>query len=637
MSDSREWVLDRHVFASNASAFNSAWETYAWSPEIAGRRAGRLEERVPWAAELGEMDRPPVLTGAEAAWTEVGELPQAYLPLDGRLGFSVSGAIGAQVEDGVGRLWDNPDGKRPRTGTHTLLFAESVFPLVAGFPLGVMLPRGDEGEPAWVRDLRSMELVAPAEIPPVVWDRGATAPHLERARLQYLANLLRRAERTLGPEALERCVRSVYRALAEARAEGAKRFVVGRPEEDRSLSALLVRLLWLSLPIADRLTTFYSTTWLGGRMPEFCLTVATSDKRLRTLLDSGDAVLVPVAGDNEVSNSAGSDGIDAWIDLLLSDLRGYASTAVRADARRLSVFDQNFGSWMAAVAPWPLGRADLSERIQIERRGLGRMRGLGWLVGMDLRHRPVDQRGAALSLLMDDPNLLADTRFCDGVCRALTGSVEGVELARLAVAAGVGAGRRSSGLAIAVRGVHQLVIAGGGFGELAILIDNVRDRDGLAAASEMQRIGIEILRASGRLAELPDFVSTLGGEAFLSDTLEESLSAAGDHFAGEVLWKPDAPNAWPELMTSLWRATAGASERSGSDSVQRVAWQELVSSGQSTLARLSADGDPDVRRLVRSIVVEDPPPPLTLFLALRSSLVSAVGDGRWWGEGSNVA
>ena len=91
MSRPRRFRLDRHLFASNATAYNAAWESYGWTAGLDRARAGRMEERVPWAAELGELADPPVLIdGSGGAVSGIGARPEAFLPLDGRLGLTLT-------------------------------------------------------------------------------------------------------------------------------------------------------------------------------------------------------------------------------------------------------------------------------------------------------------------------------------------------------------------------------------------------------------------------------------------------------------------------------------------------------------------------------------------------------------------
>ncbi|MGD2068241.1 MAG: hypothetical protein PVI57_06105 [Gemmatimonadota bacterium] len=252
--------LDRHLLASSATRWDTAWRTYGWTPALEGPRASRLEEAVPWGTRSARLDRPPRLSGSVAdvlAPGNLARLGRAYLPMDGRLGFSLWGAVG---ESRVGSEW--------RVATHTVLLDEDAFRRLSGHPAGLLAPGGTPAP--WLRSLaEGIDLGEPAPLPPIRVDGSPSLREaMARDRLAELRALLRtlRASRSDGGAGLAAELADVYEALAAAVEGTSLKHVAVRVGEDEGGRALL-RLVWLSLPLEDRLRVFYVTEQRRAERP----------------------------------------------------------------------------------------------------------------------------------------------------------------------------------------------------------------------------------------------------------------------------------------------------------------------------------------------------------------------------------
>ena len=241
--------VERHVLASPADSFDTAWSTYGWSPGIEGR-TGALEEEVPWGSHRAREDEPAKLSGrAESivAPSNLDRLGSSVLSLDGRIGFSLWGAVG-----------EGPARNGWRVVTHTLLFDEEGFRRIAGHPEGLL---GTEASPApWLRALTESERFdEPAPLEPLVLSgTESLTQSLERSRLATIRRFRQRlleAGRTVESLGLE--LAGAYEALAASmRGEGVEHVVV---RGSGALTSCLLRLVWLSLPLEDRVRAAYVT------------------------------------------------------------------------------------------------------------------------------------------------------------------------------------------------------------------------------------------------------------------------------------------------------------------------------------------------------------------------------------------
>ena len=256
-------VIDRHAFASNASSFDTAWQTFGWTPGLGSARASRLEEQVPWATLAARTAAPARLSGERddvLAPDNFDALQWGFLPLDGRHGMSTWGAIGERRN----AEW--------RVLTHTLLFDDTAFDVMAGYPPALMTLPAHAG---WFTEMvEATPFAAAAPLAPIRLPRTrATRQAFEKARRAELSRLRARLLPLLGGEnRLEDEVAALLEALAQVRAGGNIRHVALRAAADRR-SELLVRFAWTSLPLADRAETSFLTEQRRTEAPRVTLLV----------------------------------------------------------------------------------------------------------------------------------------------------------------------------------------------------------------------------------------------------------------------------------------------------------------------------------------------------------------------------
>lgn len=644
--------LDRHLFASNASAYNPAWETCGWTGGLDRVRAGRLEERVPWGAELAESAEPPVLvreggrgpraddpkTDAVAMGT-LG-LPEAFLPLDGRLGFCLSGVVRPAREEARAR--------RPRVATHTLLFDQSLFREIDGFPQGLHLDlsaagmaSGAPAEAAWFAQLRRS---APAGLEPLATpEYRPNRDRIRRARLREVDRLARAAVAAGGVRAVREALVDVYRKVdatsdparapdraptpdapaAKVSRDGAVQVVGTRRE-----ACVVMRLAWLSLPLVDRVRVFYSTLDLRGRHPTPCLVPGAAVPGRGTGTGTG--------GTGAASTKRGP--LETWAALVLGDSAEYGRASARIDARGLSLFRAASEPYVVHWAPARLGAVDLLDRTRLESRGAERWRALGVLAAADLAARPPGRPPEWIDAVLREPLLTTNRRFFDGLVRGFGGKVPGSWAARLAVLAGTGTRRRAEGLVLLVEGLRALAQAGADAGELGAAVGRTREQDGDETVAKLAGIVVGLLEPLGRVADVPKMVDAAG----LRDPMSSRL--ARDLIRVFLAWPGRAHPAWQTLLARVWlglaaarRAEVGASEATtapgeaalGSDQsrsldagvLQRLAWVEQRIWGKTALASLAAAGRPGAASLARRLMEHEPGPPISVFLALRLALL----------------
>ena len=636
--------LDRHLFASNVSAYNSAWETYGWTEGLDRVRAGRLEERVPWGAELAESAEPPTLVHGDAqaqgavpqdpALAALGTfgLPEAFLPLDGRLGYCVSGIV-RPSSDGV-------PSRRPRIATHTLLFDESLFREIDGFPQGLHMDLSagpGPKEASWFAQLRGSVPAAPG----VLAEPGYTPNRdgFRRARLQEVDELARAAVAALGAkparEELEDVYRSVGGALDSARGTTAGEAilpVVGVWREAR----ILLRLAWLSLPLVDRARVFYSMLDLRGRHPIPCLVPAVHAPAPRTTPAWNTA---PVSRKARVEPD-GPGPLGTWAALVLGESREYARLGARLDVRNMSLYLPESEPDIVHRSPVRLGAVDLLERARLEesRGPRGRWWGLGWLAAADLSARPPDRLPEWIEAVDRDPLLATNRPFYDGLVRGLggrfSGSIEGgpreaqVAMARLAVLAGTHASRRKEGLALLVAGMRSLASAGNDAGEIGAAVRGTREHDGDAEVAQLASKAAELLGSVGRQADVPAMVKAAGVDP-IDPSLAQSLIRV--FLEGSSRTRP----SWQELLERVWLGVAASGATDSElgpvelEALQRLAWVERRTWGATSLVALAVKGRPGAVALARRLMEhEAEPPPLSVFLALRSALAQCSSAAR---------
>jgi len=320
-------TIDRHVLASNASTYNLAWRSFGWSPAIAGARATRLEEEVPWGTLADRAATPGWLAGAPSevlSHTNLDRLQWAFLPLDGRLGLSVWGAIGDRSA---------PPGDR-RVLTHTLIMDEDAFRLLAGYPFGLF---GTERVPAgWLRCFVPLDaFTTPGGLEAIRVDvTPALTRAFETARIMEVRRLTQVLVEWLDGdgEGLARRLARVYDALAGTRGRGPRPHAAHVAiRDDGPAAPLLVRLAWLSLPLADRATVWFNTEQARTERPRAHLLVLPTAEWGRS---SPPATAVLEPGDPGLPGGR-TEGTAAWADLVAGPGPRAMAVAVlrRADVR----------------------------------------------------------------------------------------------------------------------------------------------------------------------------------------------------------------------------------------------------------------------------------------------------------------
>ena len=320
-------TIDRHVLASNASTYNLAWRSFGWSPGIAGPRATRLEEEVPWGTLADRAATPGWLAGRPSeilSSANLDRLQWAFLPLDGRVGLSVWGAIGDRSA---------PPGNR-RVLTHTLIMDEQAFRLLGGYPFGLL---GTERVPGgWLRCFTPPDaFTTPGGLEAIRVDvTPALTRAFETARITEVRRLRRvLLERLNGDTGgLARRLTLLYEALAGTRGRGPRphaNHVAIR--DDGPAAPLIVRLAWLSLPLADRLTVWFNTEQARTERPRAHLLVLPAAEWGRSS-PPGTAVLEP--GDPGLPG-ARTEGTAAWAEVVAGKAPRDMTAAVlrRADVR----------------------------------------------------------------------------------------------------------------------------------------------------------------------------------------------------------------------------------------------------------------------------------------------------------------
>jgi hypothetical protein len=393
-------VIDRHAFASNASSFDTAWQTFGWSPGLGRARASRLEEQVPWATLAARSEAPARLTGSLAgvlAPANFDDLQWAFLPLDGRYGFAVWGAIG-----------DRRNGEW-RVLTHTLLFDDTAFDVMGGFPQGLLTV---PAYAAWFAEMvERTSFAAPAPLAPVRLERTrATRRAFEDARRAEVARLRGRLLDLLGGEdRLEAELAGLLESLAQVRTGGRIRHVALRSTADRR-SEMLVRLAWTSLPLADRAETHFLTEQRRTEAPRASLLV---------LPDAEWGQYVPEATKLlEIGRARGDHATRGRQQWARSVARGtHDALAARVESRRWRVVARDDLSAVDAFADWrdrwtaADDRRDLAtELLAMEARGqiraAGRIRAAAHVAALAFAGR-ADTAAALLAAFRAHPAVAA--------------------------------------------------------------------------------------------------------------------------------------------------------------------------------------------------------------------------------------
>ncbi len=396
--------LDRHVLASPATAFDTAWSTYGWTPGIQDR-VGRLEEEVPWGTHVARATDPPRLSGPAQALLNpdnLDRLGSGVLRVDGRLGFALWGAFGS----GSG-------GADRRVLTHTLLMDDAAFRQVAGYPQGLLWD-GDRPA-AWFRELaEEQDFLEPTPLTPVRLglERARTAA-LARARIVELDRLRGAVLDQLGGDVdgLSSLLATTYEAVARASAGDQVRHVVVRGVG--AATSRLLKLVWLSLPLEDRIRVSYVTEQRRSERPRGLLLGLPEAEWGRYVPDGSWVV------DEHEPAEAGAGRVH-WARALTApdSLETFRRLDARAASRRWRLVTADDlaaegarGAWQVAWASRGPTLDGVRALLELERRRPGGVRAralgqaLGEAVATTTTERPgaVDAMDDALSLSTELP------------------------------------------------------------------------------------------------------------------------------------------------------------------------------------------------------------------------------------------
>ena len=589
-------MIGRHLFASHGSSFDLAWTTMGSSAELDGARCGRLEEQVPWGSRLVDAVNPPLLTGDVDRVLDpdnLVRLPQAFFPMDGRLGFSVWGAVaGDGAGSGVGGA-----------ATHTLLFDHGAFEAVAGFPLGLLAidPADPSRLPAWLVDLASVRPTSHRDLTGLRVPSGPVETGLFQQAFDDQVHALRGwLCEGRGEAGLARDLGRVYLALAEALRGGRPSVALSAKSVDPTKDANsgdsgtflrnLILLAWLGLPMADRRRVFYTTAPLQGRDVRPFLTpfdpVAPASERVEVVELSDD--------------DPPASWLTTWAGLVASGSPRHRRALVRLESRAWSVLTPEHAP--SVLGTFVSSPANLRESLSPE--ALERTPGaLAYFAVRSLDQVSGDE---VLEALLKAPvPAHRERRFWAGALRGLT--AEEVPGAPPALVAEIGLRNlhRRGGLSLAVSGMRGL--AATLETDLAPLlpwvnraVEGVRQHSGEGEAVGMARLCLALIES--------DETSAL---AFLR-ALPPSIATSGHMLAdiGSLLTKGADNEAWGGFFRDLWPTVSRRVEENGADrpyldAVETLLLMEIDAFGSSQLQ------GPLVQRVLSGT------PPLPVFLALR--------------------
>ncbi len=650
-------TLDRHLFASNASVYDTAWRSFGWTPGLDHARAGRLEERVPWATDLADWGNPPTLlndapctaTGDPSGNTGardwgIGTLPEAFLPLDQRLGFSLCGIIRSQSKTG------RPRG-RPRIATHTLLFDAQQFEAMDGYPQGIHRAEppaasdvsGDGPSQGWASAaldrpapwfvrMRARVPIVPEPLRPV-----QLVPDRESLRTMRLAEVRRSVAFAAGELGINearlwmlRAFQHIGMALAGNGEETGRAHLVATCEPGlEAVATALVRAVWLGLPLADRQRVHYATPPLGNRLRASgrqLVRMAVGDRRPE-MRDSEP----PTELDGRRMDRLDRERLTRWVEIVTEEAAEHTATVRLLDVRAMSLFTPRSGPYVLYRGR-SLNRAgELEQRLAVEEAGKPRWRALGYRAGRAIADTAGHPAARSLeqgwdALFRTSPILDGNGAFFDGVVRGLRGHSGSPSSGCPAVTAGLRCQSRTHGLELILDTLSHQVPNALPATHITEILDQVEQRDGAAKRAQMLRIAAVLLGHAGRWTDIPLVIRERESWAIQDPSLAADLVDA----AVEWLSAPatGAPAGGDSLLRLAWRAAARAPEAAAVDDLQRLAWLEQRRTGQLTLSTLLARqrGEPEreLTALAERLMDRNPDPPLTVFLALRQPLTCSV-------------
>ena len=395
---------------------------------------------------------------------------------------------------------------------------------------------------------------------------------------------------------------SAFRALVQVRDGAGHAVVVGGPSmAEESWVRETILLVWLSLPLTDRYSVYFSTAGvdLRGASPLLTADAGAWDRGAgRIVVEPGRPPLM-------------EDRCGAWARAVFDGKDAYARVSRRVDSRGWSLL----ASEGAPVVPNPVpsGGEAFRRWFADEVRGLGRGGGLGRATARVLEGASPEERSETAEWLLTDAPIPEDGRFWDGLVRGiLTWDRTGIaspQEARLAVRAGFASSRRERGLELAVRGLETLIRGGLGLQELVASVEAVTRSEGEVSGVEMWRLGFGLLRRWGRVGDLPVYLEVLPPTG-------PARGGIADDVADFLVEAPPAQEGWERAMSVLWSRLVGSADP-GDDRLHRLAWEEHGKLGGTALARLARGGDTDALRFARAFLAKDPP--LPVFLELREA------------------
>jgi hypothetical protein len=649
--------IDRHAFASNASSFDTAWRTFGWTAGIAGERAGRLEEAVPWAKLAARAEQPALLRGtAEGvlAPENFDRLNFAFLPLDGRLGFAVWGAIGRE-----------PRAAEWRVLTHTLLFDPEAFDRVAGNPFALLR---DAPLNRWFTEMVEREhFERPAELEAVELPLARTTrTDFEKARLRELKRLRDRLVATdMDAATLERRLATVYEALAHALVTpGVPRVAIrsrGAPAD-----SLFLRLAWLSLPLEDRAAVSFTTEQLRTEKPAAMLLLLPESEWGRFVPEGTRLLDFSSANGREPS-----PGRSHWARSLVLHPEAHGALARHALSRRWRILGRDDVARFDEVLRW---REQSSGRITIEaarellriettpRHGHARVRwrAAGHVIGVAVKGLKVDPRDRAAHaamLLREVPSARAEL-----VARAAIRTLARGDKADRQTAAFIRlhAARpdhaitplselmrlideeplvddvleHRDGPAALLEGAYALMLGGHAAGDVLAAraiarfgdpAEPVRLTLATAPAADPRaaraaRVVLDHLLAGvARPTDLETVIRAIHPEWLTRGDVLGDLTTKVESLGETAATAPAAAGLAGRLLRTALDVGTGALSIGEREAMLRLAWLELSNTGSSTLERYGLDRPGAALPVLIQLLVSTPP--LPLFLRLRALLL----------------
>lgn len=602
-------MIGRHLLASHGSAFDLAWTTMGATPELVGERSGRLEERVPWASGLIDAESPPLLVGDPTRVLNpenLRRLPQAFLPLDGRLGFSIWGGAERSSLGDEGSCGD--EGARGAV-THTFLLDGEAFRAAAGYPLGLLqsFEGGRQRGPGWLMDLALLNLDSFQELAPVALQGRASYDRFADLWWRRLDVLRVTLVDRLGSTVLAAWLAGVYVALEGALSgAGHGQLVLADPETGEPDSAVvrsMILLAWMGLPIADRARVYFTTSWLPPRDAHPLLSPAPA---VGTISDhEGTRSVLPIEARELESRSLP----EAWAALLASGGVEFRRKITRLEVRGWSLFEGRdvrvslgvFGPQPHFVPRW------IAAPIPSSRGGVHAPRAMGLRMVRELGQNvdPQEVLRVAKNLGEHDRH-----RFFQGIVRGFRGQTPTVEVAPLAVEAGLATLDTSEGLSLTVGALRRFGEEGVASPEshldlLVRAVDGVHRIAGVSQARSMVGLSLSLLTRDPQ--QVPGFLERLPNELLMGLGVLRDLS--------DWLLAHGRDASRSAFLAGFWTRVSDQVPQPLVRGLERLAWTEVQVFGQTSLT-----ANPAMATRVMS-----GQPPLALYLQLRSRVTQRSG------------